>query len=158
MPRGGSRPGAGRKPSAAKADLKAKAPKAAAKKAPAKPPPEAAAFAPKGEKLPSSPAEWPFGTSPPAPPPPAPPAPPAADLSNLTPLDYLLQVVRDEEMDQRIRIQAAAIAAPYVHGKVAPVGKKAAKLDAAKATVAGGGGRFQAAAPPKLAAANGKKV
>ncbi len=60
-------------------------------------------------------------------------------------------------MDERIRIQAASIAAPYMHGKVAPVGKKAGKLESAKEKVAAGG-RFQAAAPPKLAAANGKKV
>ena len=49
-----------------------------------------AAFAPAGEKVPDAPKEWPFGTT---------LAVPAErpDLSSLTPLDYLLSVVRDSE-------------------------------------------------------------
>ena len=101
MPRGGTRPGAGRV-----ADPNSKRQKALAARA-ARAAAEAA-FAPAGEKVPDAPKEWPFGTI---------LAVPAEwpDLSSLTPLDYLLSVVRDPEAEQRIRIQAASIAAPFVH-------------------------------------------
>lgn len=53
-----------------------------------------------------------------------------------------------------LRMQAAVQAAPYMHTKKGDVGKKEqANADAKKAA-----GRFSAAAPPRLAAAGGKKV
>lgn len=136
MPRGGARPGAGRKPSKPKAEPK--------KAAPAKAGHTDAA----GQKTADAPEGWPFGTQPPAPP------PKPQDLSALTPLDYLLSLVRDGEADAKVRMQAAALAAPYVHAKPAPAGKK----DAQKAEAGKVASRFSAAAPPKLVAAGGKKV
>jgi hypothetical protein len=39
----------------------------------------------------------------------------------VTPLAYLLGVLRDDEQPQEIRIDAAKAAAPYVHAKLANV-------------------------------------
>ena len=39
----------------------------------------------------------------------------------LSPLDYLLSVMRDPEADQARRIDAAKAAAPYAHPKLQPV-------------------------------------
>lgn len=111
MPRGGARPGAGRKPKAKGAEAPNAAVVCAAR-------------------------------------------PPDADLSDLTPLDYLLSVVRDPGSDQRVRIQAASIAAPFVHMKKGEGGKKDGQAAAAKQVA----GRFSASAPPKLVAAGGRKV
>ena len=150
MAHGGSRPGAGRKPDPNSARQKRLAAKAA------KAEQAAQAFAPAGVKTEGTPKTWPFGSQPVKD---EPEAPPAADpdLSGLTPLDYLLQVVRDPSADQRVRIQAASIAAPFVHAKKGDgAGKKEAAAGAARA--AAGGGRFSAAAPPKLAAVGGRKV
>lgn len=41
--------------------------------------------------------------------------------SGLTPLDYLLQVMRTETAAENIRIDAAKAAAPYVHPKLANI-------------------------------------
>lgn len=41
--------------------------------------------------------------------------------SGLTPLDYMLRVLRDEGNDQAVRLDAAKAAAPYVHPKLATV-------------------------------------
>lgn len=136
MPRGGARPGSGRKP----AD-------------PTKPKKFKAAAAPvahteRGVKTKGAPKSWPFGVEPVAPPaaaPAEPPAPPAADLAQLTPLEYLLSVMRDPANDERTRIQAATNAAPYVHGKVGEAGKKNDKQNAAKRV---GAGKFASSAPP----------
>lgn len=43
--------------------------------------------------------------------------------AGLSPLDYLLSVVRDEEAEDTRRIDAAKAAAPYVHAKLQPVDK-----------------------------------
>lgn len=45
----------------------------------------------------------------------------AIAASGLTPLDYLLSVMRDEGADPSLRIDAAKAAAPYVHPKLQPV-------------------------------------
>lgn len=134
MPRGGARPGAGRKPDPNSVRSKAKA--------------KREALTVDGVKTAAAPDSWPFGTLPPsaAAPAPAPPPAPAPDLSELTPLDYLLEVMRDIGQDERTRIQAAQLAAPYVHSKPAPGGKKDAKNEAAKAV----SGRFATTAPPRL--------
>jgi phage terminase small subunit len=101
-----------------------------------------AAAAPVDVKAPDKPESWPFGTAPPAAEP---------DLSVLTPLDYLMSVVRDTGADQRIRIQAASIAAPFLHIKKGEGGKKDDAADKAKKA---GGGKFAPSAPPRLVANN----
>jgi phage terminase small subunit len=130
MPRGGARPGSGRKPT--------------------RPKPETAVAEVDKDGFKTDPT-WPFGRQrleEPAPPPAKP------DLSALTPLDYLLQVMRDGEEDKARRMQAASLAAPYVHAKKGEGGKKEQRNEAAKNVVS----RFASAAPPKLVANAGKKV
>jgi hypothetical protein len=41
--------------------------------------------------------------------------------SGLTPLEYLLSVLRDETVEPRVRMQAAVVAAPYVHPLLANI-------------------------------------
>lgn len=41
--------------------------------------------------------------------------------SGLTPLDYMLQILRDEKSDIETRMDAAKSAAPYVHPKLATI-------------------------------------
>ena len=41
--------------------------------------------------------------------------------SGLTPLDYLLRVMRDESLPDQQRIDAAKAAAPYVHPRLASI-------------------------------------
>lgn len=43
------------------------------------------------------------------------------EASGLTPLDYLLSVMRNEDMDTDGRLEAAKAAAPYVHPKLSAV-------------------------------------
>ena len=45
----------------------------------------------------------------------------AIPASGLSPLDFLLGVMRDEENDISIRLDAAKVAAPYVHPRLASV-------------------------------------
>ena len=45
----------------------------------------------------------------------------AASESGLTPLEYMLSILRDETQDQERRMWAAEKAAPYVHAKLASV-------------------------------------
>ena len=66
----------------------------------------------------------------------------------------LLEVIRNPEEDKGRRMQAATLAAPYCHPKKGESGKKEEKAAAAKRVAS----RFTPAAPPRLAAANGKKV
>ena len=149
MPRGGPRPGAGRPKKVVAAQKPAPAKKAAA-------PRKTAASKPARAELPSTNAdgtkppggEWsPFGMQEQTP-------PSKEDLSELTPLDFLLQVMRDPDEDKGRRMNAAQLAAPYVHAKKGESGKKEAKDEAAKKVA----GRFAVATPPKLVAAAGRKV
>lgn len=41
------------------------------------------------------------------------------ESSGLTPLDYMLTILRDTEQDQAVRLDAAKSAAPYIHPKLA---------------------------------------
>lgn len=165
MPRGGSRPGAGRKPDPNSKRQQALAAKSAKPAAPA--PAKAKATGtgltqPDGTKAPGAPGSWPFGTQAPAAEAPAAPtsAPDADDgltdeqRAGLAPLDYLLAVMRSSKASLSTRMTAAIQAAPYVHAKPAPAGKKEGKNDEARKV----GSRFAPAAPPKLAAVGGKKV
>jgi phage terminase small subunit len=70
------------------------------------------------------------------------------------PLDFLLQIMRDQDEDKGRRMQAATLAAPYCHAKKGEGGKKEEKADAAKKVAS----KFATATPPKLVAAGGKKV
>jgi hypothetical protein len=161
MPRGGFRAGAGRK-----ADPNSKRQKKLATKA-AKPAGVPAAAKtrgrgltlPNGEKSPDAPQDWPFGTKPPEPE--TPPADPESDdgltdeqRAGMTPLEYLLAVMRSPKASKSARMTAAIQAAPYLHPKMAQKGKKEAALDDAKTKPS----RFAQAAAPRLAAAGGKRV
>jgi hypothetical protein len=42
----------------------------------------------------------------------------AAILTGLTPLDFMLGIVRDPSKDERLRLDAARAAAPYLHPKL----------------------------------------
>ncbi|MFC4421179.1 terminase small subunit [Cupriavidus pampae] len=108
-----------------------------------------------GVKVPGAPTDWPFGTEPPAqttaPAQQAPFVPRSPEeLSKLMPLDYLLEVMRDEFEERGRRVQAATIAAPYCHAKKGESGKKEQKDEAAKKVA----GRFSPAPPPKLVVNN----
>ena len=75
---------------------------------------------------------------------------PALD-AGLTPLDYMLQVMRDPSQDSARRDRMAMAAAPFVHIRAADAkpGKKDLAADAAKTAAKG---KFSAApAPLKLA-------
>lgn len=138
MPRGGARPGAGRKPGSG------------AKKVA----PLVRAFAPDGQKAADAPAAWPFGTVAPAPSTAVEALPPVAPAEPLTALQLFQQIYRDDREDMRTRLGAAAQALPFEAARPAAVGKKEAKNEAAKKTAS----RFAPSAPPKLVAALGKKV
>ena len=45
----------------------------------------------------------------------------AIAASGLTPLDYMLRVLRDENNEPAVRLDAAKAAAPYVHPKLAQI-------------------------------------
>ena len=136
MPRGGARPGAGR-------PKKQPTTKVAAKK-PATKKPDPAKTDADGFKTNEN---WPFGQE-------RPPEP--EDLSELTPLDFLLGVMRDPAEDKGRRMQAATLAAPYCHPKK---GESSGKKDEAAAKAkAAGAGKFGRRQPPKLVAAGGQKV
>jgi phage terminase small subunit len=166
MPRGGLRPGAGRprdpnkvRPVPKAARVVAESSKPAAKARVVKPK-VAAPVAPKvyvdmvGGKVDHAPKSWPFGVVPEDKREPVePPAPPVVvDLSKLSPLDYLLSIVRDPLEETRTRIQAATQAAPYCHVRPGDVGKKDAKQQAAEKVAS----KFAAKAPPKLIVNNAK--
>lgn len=78
-----------------------------------------------GFKSDDAPANWPFGKERPPNPPPPPPVEEKPALSELMPLDYLLKVMRDELEERGRRMQAATLAAPYVHAKPVPQNCKA---------------------------------
>lgn len=142
MSRGGSRPGAGR-PRKDGMPLKS-APYKRPSRAKVKPKsvggePPVKAHSKAGVKAVDAPKDWPFGVLPAAAAPAAPVETPAEAVEeieavdpNLTPLDYLLQVVRNPKAAPSQRIQAANIAAPYMHVKKGEGGKKAEKDEAAK--------------------------
>lgn len=153
MPRGGSRPGAGRPRKNPEAPAKVKKPRAASTKKTA----EKGFTAPDGLKTTDAPANWPFGVE---------PEKPKADVdpenddgltdeqrAGLSPLDYLLAVMRSPEASKSARMQAAIQAAPYIHAKPAPAAKKEAAKEKAKQA---GTGKFKAAPAPLKLVAGGK--
>ena len=70
-----------------------------------------------------------------------------ATSGSQSPLEFLLSVMNDNEIDDRLRIDAAKTAAQYCHLKKGDGGIKDAKQDAAKKA---GAGKFGASAPPRL--------
>lgn len=152
MARGGKREGAGRKP-----DPTSKRQQALAKRAAKKADLGRGLTLPSGEKSPDAPPGWPFGTqaAPAAAAEPEVPTDPDSDdgltheqRTSMTPLEYLLAVMRSPKASKSARMTAAIQAAPYVHGKIAPGAKKEeAKVRAGKAAA-----KFATAAPPRLVA------
>lgn len=45
----------------------------------------------------------------------------AIEAAGITPLDYLLNIMRDDGQDKIVRLDAAKAAAPYVHPKLANI-------------------------------------
>lgn len=69
-----------------------------------------------------------------------------------TPLEFLLGVMNDNMIEDRLRIDAAKTAAQYVHPKIGESGKKDEKQDAAKKASTG---KFGPSAPPRLVSSRG---
>ena len=79
-----------------------------------------------------------------------------ATSGDQTPLEFLLSVMNDNEVADKLRLEAAKTAAQYVHPKKGESSGKKEEADAkAKAAGAGKFGRREA---PKLVAAGGQKV
>lgn len=72
----------------------------------------------------------------------------AAKASELSPLDYMLQVMNDQDADDARRDRMAIAAAPFVHAKPGDVakGKKEERQEAAEKAAS----RFSVPAPPRL--------
>ena len=75
-------------------------------------------------------------------------------LTHRDPRAFLLAAMNDAELEPKLRIDAAKALMPFEFAKKGEGGKKEQQADAAKKVAS----RFAPAAPPKLAAANGKKV
>ena len=73
-----------------------------------------------------------------------------AASANMTPLDYMLKVMRDEGEDKKVRMTMAYYAAPYIHPK--PTGKAGKKDDKEERAKQAGKGRFAPGSPPALKA------
>lgn len=84
--------------------------------------------------------------------------PPAFDLglalAHRDPRVFLLAAMNDLKLEPKLRIDAAKALMPFEFAKKGEGGKKEQQADAAKKVAS----RFAPSAPPKLAAANGKKV
>lgn len=78
----------------------------------------------------------------------------AAHKSGLSPLDYMLSVMRDDTIDGNRRDRMAVAAAPFVHSKAeaADGGKKAQKQASAEKAA---NGKFAPRTGPRLAVDNG---
>ena len=83
----------------------------------------------------------------------------AAQEPNRSPLDFMLALMRDPQVDLDDRIELAAKAAPFVHARPAPVRTsddlKFGKLEAKPAAANGGGGEGEVAGGSKDAGAGG---
>lgn len=87
-------------------------------------------------------------------------APPAGSfdlsqaLSHRDPRAFLMAAMNDALLEPKLRIDAAKALMPFEFAKKGEGGKKEQQADAAKKVAS----RFAPAAPPKLAASNGRKV
>ena len=68
-----------------------------------------------------------------------------AEALNLTPLEYLLQVMNDPDAKDERRDRSAAVAAPFVHTRPGIGNVKDTRKDKAKAA---GHGKFASGPPP----------
>ena len=68
-----------------------------------------------------------------------------------TPLEFLLSVMNDNEVEDKLRLDAAKTAAQYCHPKKGEGGKKDEDLEKAKKA---GAGKFGASAPPPRLVSN----
>lgn len=75
-------------------------------------------------------------------------------LSHKDPRAFLLAAMNDGQLEPKLRIDAAKALMPFEFAKKGEGGKKEQQADAAKKVAS----RFAPAAPPKLAASNGRKV
>lgn len=75
--------------------------------------------------------------------------PPEVNAGDKTPLEYMLAVMNDPEVDAARRDRMAIAAAPFQHARVGENNKREEKKDAAKEAAAG---RFAPSAPPMLKA------
>lgn len=75
-------------------------------------------------------------------------------LAHRDPRAFLLAAMNNALLEPKLRIDAAKALMPFEFAKKGEGGKKEQQADAAKKVAS----RFAPAAPPKLAAANGKKV
>ncbi len=76
-------------------------------------------------------------------------------LGGLSPLDYMLQIMRDDHADDARRDKMAMAAAPFVHLKPADAGAgKKDQRQAAADDVAAEGNKFAPPAAPKLVVSN----
>jgi phage terminase small subunit len=71
------------------------------------------------------------------------------------PAKFLAAVMNDSTTDVKVRTDAAKALMPYKHPKLGEGGKKGEAADKAKKA---GAGKFGSSAPPRLAAAGGKRV
>jgi phage terminase small subunit len=65
-----------------------------------------------------------------------------------------MALMNDAGEEMKLRVDAAKALMPFVHQKKGEGGKKEQRQEEAKKV----GGRFSPGAPPKLAAANGKRL
>lgn len=79
------------------------------------------------------------------------PVPLAATIAHTDSKVFLIALMNDNEADVKLRLEAAKALIGYQHGKIGEGGKKDQKQDAAKKVA---GGKFAAAAPPRLVANN----
>lgn len=144
MPRGGARPGAGRpkKPS-----VSGKVP---TKKKQLLPDTDAEGFKP------ADAGQSPFGRERPQDPPEAPPLdPPPEELADMSPLDYMLFVMRNPVVPLDMRMRAAQNALPFCHAKKGEASSKKEEEAARKKSAQSG--RFGRRQPPSLTAVQGGK-
>lgn len=73
--------------------------------------------------------------------------PKEAEKLNLSPLEYMLNVMNDPNVEPTRRDRMAGMAAPFVHGKPGDKGKKEEKDENARNIVKK---RFSPASPPSL--------
>ena len=80
---------------------------------------------------------------------------PPPQVETRDPLEFLLDVMQGKVAATTVQVRAAVAASQYLHAKKGEGGKKEESAGKAKAA---GSGKFGQAAPPRLAAANGRKV
>lgn len=78
---------------------------------------------------------------------------PRKSLGGMTPLEYMLSVMNDDDQEPTRRDRMAMAAAPYVHARASDVapGKKEQKQEAAEKVAAG---KFAPRGGPRLAVSN----